>query len=184
MKIIMDWDYPYPGKRAVSKRILKLLTYLLSRYLPFLRKYCKEVYLEHAIWTEIYNEIEKLGGNKMIYGVRPDVRRKFNNFIRKLEKKYDTRLHLHMWFDEDINIFEEKFGYKPKHNVISWIPEIEKNKLLVSPNDIFIDYQCSEKDIKKIKRGDIIVFHPDHKERSLLLYLKLLNYKKGGKRGK
>ncbi len=182
MKIVMDWDYPYPGKRAALRRIKKLSLYLMSRYIPFLRRYCEDVYQEHRMWTEIYNEIEKLSGSKMTYGIRPDSKRKFSAFVKQMEKKYDTRLHLHMWFDEDKKIFMDKFGYEPKNNLISWIPKLDKT-VLTDPNDIFIDHRCTEKDLKKIKKDDIMVFHPDHKERSLLLYLKLLN-KKRGKRGK
>lgn len=173
----MDWDYPYPGKKAVSRKTKKNVIYLLSRYIPFLRKYCEDVYQEHKVWTEIYNELEKLSGNKMIYGIRPDVRRNFKTFVNEMDKKHDTRLHLHMWFDEDKKIFTNKFGYEPENNLISWIPKID-NKELTNPNHIFIDHRCTEKDLKNIRKDDIIVFHPDHKERSLLLYLKLLNSKK------
>jgi len=174
----MDWDYPYPGKRETLKRIYKLSVYFLSRYIPHFRKYCEEVYNEHKLYTEIYNELEKLTGQKMIYGIRPDVKQEFNQFIKDLEKKHDTRLHLHMWFEEDREIFKEKFGEKPTGHLVAWIPKFQKN-ILIDPSTAFLDFRKSEKDIKNIKKEDIVVFHPDYKGESLLLYLKLLNHKKG-----
>lgn len=178
MIVVHDWDHPFPGKKDALKRSLKLFVYVLSRYIPFLRHFCEDVYEEHRRWLEIYNELEKLQNIKAVYGIRPRTRKEFNGFIKKLEKEQDVRLHLHLWDKDDRKTFKEKFGYDiDQEKTVAWIPGLDKKGVVLKHKQIdFMDWPgSSEEQLKKLGKGAIVVFHPDYKDKSLLLYLKLLN---------
>ena len=181
MIIVHDWDHPYPGKKDALKRSFKLFVYVLSRYIPILKPFCADVYEEHKKWVDIYNELEKLQKVKAIYGIRPEAKKEFDKFIKKLEKDQDVRLHLHLWDENDRKIFKSKVGNLPDtRNAVVWIPKL-KGKDLVLPHEKidFMDRPNTNlEQLKKLGKDAIVVFHPDYKDKSFLLYLKFLNYLK------
>jgi len=168
-KIIIDWDYPFVGKRESLKRVKKYLKHFFAHYVPMKSAATDE----HKVWIEIYGELEKLTGEKFIYGIRPPSELAWFTFMSKFHNEHDCRQHLHMWHAEDrAKLLADHDIKKEDEHTVWWYPPISEKHFIVPEEDIDMDFKLkSEKDITR----DIVVFHPDHREASLLKLLRFLN---------
>jgi hypothetical protein len=96
-KIIIDWDHAFVGKKESLRRVKKYLKHFIAHYVPIK----SEATDEHKVWIEIYGELEKLTGEKFIYGIRPQSELAWFEFTSKFHNEHDCRQHLHMWNKDD-----------------------------------------------------------------------------------
>jgi hypothetical protein len=92
IQIIHDWDYPYIGKKYALKRAFMLIIYVLSRYIPGLRRFCEPIYQEKRQIAEDFLMFEKMMGIKASYCVTAPVRKEFGDFVSHLP---NLRSHFH-----------------------------------------------------------------------------------------
>lgn len=92
IEIIHDWDYPYIGKRYALKRAIRLIIYVVSQYIPSLRRLCEPIYQEEKQIAENFLMFEKMTGIKASYCVRVPVKKEFGSFVSQLP---NLRSHYH-----------------------------------------------------------------------------------------
>jgi hypothetical protein len=122
LKIIHDFDDAYPSGRWAFRRGFKLIMYGLSKKLPFLKRYCREIYLENYQNATILAKLDALVGVSSRFGINtrveplfPDVRHDLEGLgaqvhrhwhVSKTDVKWDPVLPFdapmsHWWFDQD-----------------------------------------------------------------------------------
>jgi len=122
LKIIHDFDDAYPSGRWALHRGWKLILYAMSKRLPFLKRYCKDVYLENYENARILCELDTLLGQTSRFGINTRVEPVFPQLrgelealgakvykhwhVSKTDVRWDPPLPFeapmsHWWFDQD-----------------------------------------------------------------------------------
>ncbi|MHB2036981.1 MAG: hypothetical protein ACYCPW_09625 [Nitrososphaerales archaeon] len=122
LKVIHDFDDAYPSGNWAIKRGVKLIVYGLSKKLPFLRRYCKEIYLENYRNAEVLAKLDALLGITSRFGINTRVQPIFPQLgeelealganvhmhwhVSKVDVRWDPPLPFdtpmsHWWFDQD-----------------------------------------------------------------------------------
>jgi hypothetical protein len=85
LKILHDFDNAYPSGRWALKRGFRLLLYAFSRRLPFLKRYCGDIYQENYDNAFTLLALNDLVGVRGLFGINDRVAEQFPNLRTKLE---------------------------------------------------------------------------------------------------
>jgi len=159
LRVLHDFDSPYPSYKYALKRMFQLLLYWLSasRKFRFLRdfKFVQNCYRENYDYCLLLAHLDRLLGVKAKWGIHVEVQKVFPDLKSRIESLgFQVHDHWHVPVSD---------GVAPK-----WNP----------PLDIPREYYWWDQDYVKgkvrPKPGGWIVFHGDYPE-FLLYYLRCLN---------
>lgn len=85
LKILHDFDNAYPSGRWAFKRGLRFILYALSRRLPFLKRFCADIYGENYDNAFTLLALNDLVGVKALFGINDRVAAEFPNLRGELE---------------------------------------------------------------------------------------------------
>lgn len=138
LKVLHDYDNPYiSGKWAIKRGIL-LIVFAISRKIPFLRRFCANVYCEAYEYTFTLHALDQLLGISSIFGINDSVEAEFPGLRDKLNRmSAQVARHWH--------VSEEEVHWDPELNVPSsqwWFDqEYAQRKRSVDPKD-WIVFHC------------------------------------------
>jgi hypothetical protein len=141
VRVLHDYDNPYPSGRWALERGLKLILYAASKKLPFLRRYCRSVYDEcyEHMWT--LHQIDSLLGIKSIFGINDDVVKAYPDLQPDVLRGHGLNAVRH---------------WHRSSNEVHWHPELD----VPQTNWWFdIQYACGQ---RKPQKDEWLVFHCDY----------------------
>jgi hypothetical protein len=84
LKILHDFDNAYPSGRWALKRGLRLVLYAFSRFLPFLKHFCSDIYRENYDNAFTLLALNDLVGVEGLFGINDRVAAEFLNLRKEL----------------------------------------------------------------------------------------------------
>jgi len=121
LKVLHDFDNAYPSGRWAFKKGFHLLLYAASRRLPFLKKYCADVYRENYDNAFTLLALNDLVGVRGIFGINDRVSAEFPNLRAELESLGGhTIRHWHAGLDNphwdpELNISRQQWWFDQEY---------------------------------------------------------------------
>lgn len=143
LRILHDFDNPYPSGRWALKRGISLILYAISRWVPPLQRWCSEVYLENYEYAKTLAQLDVLLGIHSLFGINRRVIRIFPNLRRDL-------------LGMDIKDEAIVDHWHVSAHEVHWHPT-----LIVPKEDWFFDQDWS-KGRRILPSGQYAVFHADY----------------------
>jgi hypothetical protein len=96
IRVLHDFDNPYPSGRQALRRGVALITYAISKKIPMLRPLAKEVYRECFEHCLNLAQTDKLLGIESRFGIKDEVDKVFPELRRELiELGFPVHRHVH-----------------------------------------------------------------------------------------
>jgi hypothetical protein len=101
IKILHDFDNPHLSGSYALRRGLKLIIYALSKKIPLLRRWVKEIYAETYSNCRTLATLDKLLGIDSRFGLKDEVLKAFPQLDRELaEMGFHVHRHFHISRDD------------------------------------------------------------------------------------
>ena len=123
MKVLHDWDEIPLRVDWARKRGISLLAYCLANKFPILKKIqvvsenSKRIELEKLEYMETLAKLDYIAEIKPIYGIRPNVRKRYHDDIELFRSDYDLDVRIHTHVGDPPN----------KNRLRFWFPPLSKN---------------------------------------------------------
>jgi hypothetical protein len=141
IRVLHDFDSPFLSGRYALSRGLRLIVFALSKKLPFLRPFVKDVYVECYSYCLTLARLDKLIGLESTFGLRREVEKEFPDLRGVLEEMgLDVRRHVHISKAE-----------------VTWNPPLN-----VEPEYWFFDQAYATGRMKPSRDTKWAVFHADY----------------------
>lgn len=99
--ILHDFDNPYLSGNYALRRGLKLIIYALSKKIPLLRGWVRDIYAETYSNCKTLAALDKLLGLDSRFGLKPEVLEAFPGLDKELEEMgFHTHRHTHISRDD------------------------------------------------------------------------------------
>jgi len=158
IRVLHDFDSPFLSGRYALRRGLRLMMFALSKKLPFLRPFVKDIYAECYSYCLTLARLDKLIGLKSAFGLKREVEKEFPGLRGMLEEMgFAVHEHAHL----------------SKTNVV-WDPPLD-----VDPQYWFFDQGYASGDLSPTKETRWAVFHADYPH-LLDVYIKFLAESRSG----
>jgi len=127
--VLHDFDNPYLSGNYALRRGLKLIIYALSKKIPLLRRWVKDIYAETYSNCKTLAVLDKLLGLHSTFGLKDEVLEAFPGLDKELkEMGFDVRKHTHISRDDvrwepPLNVEKEAWFFDQTFNRSRMIPE-------------------------------------------------------------
>jgi hypothetical protein len=141
IRVLHDFDSPFLSGTYALRRGLRLIMFALSKKLPFLRPFVKDIYAECYSYCLTLARLDKLMGLKSTFGLKQEVEKEFPDLRCVLEEMgFDVRRHVHISKAE-----------------VTWDPPLD-----VEPKYWFFDQAYATGRMKPSRDTKWAVFHADY----------------------
>jgi len=141
IRVIHDFDSPFPSGRQALGTGLKLIVYAISKKLPFVRPLAKDIYQDCYRYCLTLAKLDRTIGLKSAFGLRQEVEDEFPSLRKELEAMgFSVHRHVHHSETE-----------------VTWDPPLD-----VAPKYWHFDRLYAGGDIRPTKDTEWAVFHADY----------------------
>jgi len=141
IRVLHDFDSSFLSGRYALKRGLKLVVFALSKWMPFLRPFVKDVYEESYRYCLTLAKLDKLVGVESVFGLRKEVEDRFPE-LRSSLQEMGFKVHGH--------------SHLSKTDVI-WDPPLD-----VASRYWFFDQKYATGEMQPTEETEWAVFHADY----------------------
>jgi hypothetical protein len=85
LKVLHDFDNAYPSGNWALKRGMRLILYAASRRLPFLKRFCRDIYNENYDNAFTLLALNDIAGVEGLFGINDRVAATFPNLRKELD---------------------------------------------------------------------------------------------------